>query len=402
MFQNFFSYTLLLLLTLAGIFGYYHYTDTISAQKDAGILEVKAKVISIDNSDVRVSSLSSLGTQELEVQILEGRFKNRTLTATYNLIGQMDLENNFKADDTIIVAIITDSGKITHVKAVELYRQDVLIYLFAIFVLALLLYAGTIGIKALISFVLTVFILWEFLIKLILAGHDPIQITSYTLMLLSGVIIFLVAGFNRKGTSAFLGTLGGLFITLGVTFIFGDKVGLHGLTQPYVTVLLFSGYSNLNIQEILYSAILLGASGAAMDIAMDIAASMDEIYRKKPEIKPIELMQSGFTVGRHVIGTMATTLLLAYSGGYFTLLMVFRIKEPSIMRMINLKIVAAEIVRTLIGSIGLVLVAPLTAIIGAVIITGVLKPLWRLKKPVLPIKNQRASNTAIFCADPKE
>lgn len=379
MYKNIIPCTLLLFLIIAGIMSYYQFIEKNHTKIGPGVQEVRAQVITVDNSDVNISSISSIGHQELEIRILEGQYKGQILTANYSLIGQLDLENNFKPGDEIIAAVITENGKITHVKAVDLYRQGALFTLFALFVLALLLYAGTIGVKALISFVLTVFIIWEVLVKQILAGHNPMVITTWTLILLSGVIIYLVAGFNRKGTSAFLGTLCGLLITLVVTLVFGGKVGLHGLTQPYVTVLLFSGYSSLNVQAILYSAILLGASGAAMDIAMDIAASMHEIHQKKPEIKPFELMQSGFTVGRHVIGTMATTLLLAYSGGYFTLLMVFRIKEPTIMRMINLKIVATEIVRTLVGSIGLVLVAPLTAIIGAVIITGML-PFFKKKK----------------------
>lgn len=135
---------------------------------------------------------------------------------------------------------------------------------------------------------------------------------------------------------------------------------------------MFSGYYDLDIRQIFYSAIILGASGACMDIAMDIAAAMDEIKKKKPDIQPVELIQSGLVVGRHVIGTMATTLLLAYSGGYLTLLMLFQVKAPGVLRMLNLKIVAAEIMRTLVGSIGLVLVAPLTAIVGGIIIGGLM------------------------------
>jgi uncharacterized membrane protein len=380
MYRKLVSNTLLLLLILGGIIAYYQLAAQNRTRIAPGVYEVKARVVSVDNSDLRVSGLSNLGTQELEVTILEGTYKGKTLTATCSLIGQTDLENKFTADDVIIAAIITENGKIVHVKAVDLYRQNALLYLFCLFVAALLLYAGAVGIKALISFVMTVFILWEVLVRQILAGHDPVLVTTCTLFLLSAIIIFLVAGCNRKGLSAFLGTLIGLSVTLLVTWIFSDKVGLYGLTQPYVNVLLFSGYYDLNVREIFYSALLLGASGAAMDIAMDIAASMDEIHKKKPGIRPVELMQSGFTVGRQVIGTMATTLLLAYSGGYLTLLMVFKIKEPSIMRMINLKIVAAEIVRTLVGSIGLVLVAPLTAIIGSLIITGVFTSFLQRKR----------------------
>jgi uncharacterized membrane protein len=110
--------------------------------------------------------------------------------------------------------------------------------------------------------------------------------------------------------------------------------------------------------------VLLGASGAAMDIAMDVSVSMNEIKLKRPDIAMWELVQSGFNVGRMVIGTMATTLLLAYSGGYLTMLMVFVSQGTSFTRIINMKLVAAEIFRILIGSIGLLMVAPVTAIIA--------------------------------------
>lgn len=336
-----------------------------------GTMEVRARVLTADNSEVRSSGLSHIGFQTLTVEIQTSSFEGRTVTAVNSLNGQVDLENLFRPGDRIIAALIFDRDKeIEHVKAVDLYRQDSLLALFILFVAALLIYARVIGVKALISFVVTIFVIWEFLVRQILAGHPPLLTTTLTLILLSAVIIFMVAGLNRKGITAFLGTVSGLFITLLVTLYFGGRTGLFGMTQPYVNSLIFSGYHDLDIRQIFYAAIILGASGAAMDIAMDIAAAMDEIRLKKPEITPAELVRSGFTVGRQVIGTMTTTLLLAYSGGYLTLLMIFKVKDPSFMRMINLKIVAAEVMRTLIGSIGLVMVAPITALLGGLIILG--------------------------------
>jgi uncharacterized membrane protein len=338
---------------------------------DPSTMEVKAKVVSVDDSEVHTSGLSHIGFQTLEIEILNSRFKGEKTQATNSLNGQIDLENLYHVNDTIIAAIIMDKdGNIEHVKAVDLYRQNSLLAMFIVFTIALLLYAGAIGVKALISFMLSIFIIWEILVKQILAGHPPLITTTFTLILLSGIIIFMVAGINRKAVSAFLGTITGLAVTLCATLVFGKSAGLLGMTQPYVNALIFSGYYDLDIRQIFYSAIILGSSGAAMDIAMDIAASMDEIKIKKPGISARELIKSGFTVGRQVIGTMTTTLLLAYSGGYLTLLMIFRVKDPSFMRMINLKIVAAEIMRTLIGSIGLVMVAPITALLGGVIIAG--------------------------------
>ena len=142
-----------------------------------------------------------------------------------------------------------------------------------------------------------------------------------------------------------------------------------GMTASYAQTLAFSGNLHLSMRDIFYAAIVIGASGAAMDIAMDVAASMQEVKDKKPDIAIMELIQSGFNVGRAVIGTMTTTLLLAYSGGYLTLLMLFVTKNSSFARILNLKIVAAEIMRTLIGSIGLVLVAPITAIVAGWILS---------------------------------
>jgi uncharacterized membrane protein len=335
--------------------------------------EIKARVLAVDNSEVRSSGLSHIGFQTLTITLLEGSFKGKILPAVNNLTGQTDIETLFKQGDTILAAPILENGVIEHVKAVGLFRQNAILALFCLFVVCLLLYAGVIGIKALVSFVLSVFIIWEVLIPEILGGHPPLMTTTYTIVLLSAVIIFLISGINPRGLTAFIGTISGLLATLLVTVFFGREAGLFGMTQPYVNSLIFSGYYDLDIQQVFFSAILLGASGAAMDIAMDVAASMDEIKNKKPDIPPKELIKSGFIIGRQVIGTMSTTLLLAYSGGYLTLLLIFKVKEPSFMRMLNMKIVAAEIMRTLVGSIGLVMVAPITAIVGGIIIGRVFK-----------------------------
>jgi len=365
-----FIFSILALAALMAAISFYFWTR--EPAMDPSTMEVRARVMAVDDSEVHTSGLSHIGFQTLGIEILNTPFKGVKTQATNSLNGQIDLENLYRVNDTIIAAVIMDKdGEIKHVKAIDLYRQNSLLALFIVFTIALLLYAGAVGVKALLSFILSIFIIWEILVKQILAGHPPLLTTTFTLILLSAIIIFMIAGLNRKGLTAFLGTIAGLAVTLVATLVFGKEAGLLGMTQPYVNALIFSGYYNLDIRQIFYSAIILGASGAAMDIAMDIAASMDEIKIKKPDISAKELIKSGFTVGRQVIGTMTTTLLLAYSGGYLTLLMVFRVKDPSFMRMVNLKIVSAEIMRTLIGSIGLVMVAPITAILGGIIIAGI-------------------------------
>ena len=107
-----------------------------------------------------------------------------------------------------------------------------------------------------------------------------------------------------------------------------------------------------------------------MDLAVDITSAVNEVVEKKPDISVKEAICSGMNVGRAAMGTMTTTLLLAYSGGYIALLMVFMAQGTPISNILNYKYVSAEIIDTVIGSFGLVSVAPLTAIFAGILLTN--------------------------------
>lgn len=331
--------------------------------------EVKAKVIKVSNDEVISSGVGSLGRQVLTLKLLSGSHKGIVIDATNHLTGNLEIDNLYKEGNIVLTALKVKDGAIKDTQVIDLHRWPNEMVLLLIFVLLLIIFARNIGVRALISFIASVLIIWHVLVKGLLAGLPPFILTIFVLILLSAVILFSIAGFTRKGLAAFLGTLGGLMASALITHIFGLNMGLNGMTAPFAQTLLFKGCVDINMQEIFFCSIILGASGAAMDIAMDISASIDEIYIKRADITLKELIQSGFTIGRAVIGTMTTTLLLAYSGGYITLLMLFYSQETSFNRMMNLKLVSAEILRTLSGSIGLVLVAPLTAVIASWIIT---------------------------------
>jgi uncharacterized membrane protein len=281
----------------------------------------------------------------------------------------MDLDSYFKKGDVAQIALLIKDGEISNAKTIEVYRQPWLLALFITFVVALIIFARITGLQALFSFVASLLIMWFYLIPSLLNPEsEPLLITFITLLILSAIIIFSVAGFTKKGMAAFLGTISGLALTIFLTIFFGDKLQLNGMTQAFAETLLFSGNTSLNMRDIFFSAVVIGASGASMDIAMDVSASIAEIKIKRPDIGPAELIKSGFNVGKAVIGTMTTTLLLAYSGSFLPLLMLFMVQNSSFSRILNLKIVASEIMRTLVGSIGLVLVAPLTAVFAGMII----------------------------------
>lgn len=350
-----------------------------SSEDRGNVHELPGIVIAVDNEDILQVGAGVVGVQNTTVILSSGKWKGTQVVAINHLNGQLDMDEIYEAGDKILLAVQEIDQQITDARAINTYRQNWELVLFAVFAVALLAYSRLIGLKALFSFMTTLGVLWFFYIPNLLAGASPLPLTLAVLVLLSMSIILSVAGVTRYGIAALLGSLSGLAVTLGLTVFFGHQLDLAGMTTPFSTTLLVQGGYGLNFQHIFYSAVLLGASGAAMDIAMDVSVSMNEIKVKRPDIGMRELIQSGINIGRMVIGTMSTTLLLAYSGGYLTMLMVFVSQNTSFTRIVNMKIVAAEIFRILIGSIGLVMVAPITAIIAGVLLSGSYKA-WREPK----------------------
>jgi len=234
----------------------------------------------------------------------------------------------------------------------------------------LVLFAGITGFNALLSFVVTVLAVWKVLIPGLLQGIDPILLSFAMTVGLTIMIIYAVGGFTRKATAAVLGSLAGTLLTTVLALLFGSVFKIHGAIMPFSENLLYSGYAHLDLTKIFIACIFLASSGALMDLAMDISSAVEEVISKKPDISRWEATRSGFAVGRSVIGTMTTTLLLAYSGGYLSLLMVFAAQGTPIINILNLKYVSSEIMHTLIGSIGLVTVAPFTALMSGLLMVG--------------------------------
>lgn len=324
------------------------------------------KIVVVDNSNVVIQGVTMLGSQDLEIEILLGKKQKQRFRTRHILTGSMEYDEFYRENDNVLVAVSEKGGE-EEVKPLALLRMQKVGALVAAFIILLLLYARGIGVKSIISFLGSVLVIWEYLVPSLKTGENIFEITILTLIFLSGLIIFLVAGVSRKGFSAFLGTLSGLFVTTLLTFFFGESFQLDGMNQPLAQSLLFSSYMSIDVLKIFYSAIIIGASGAAMDIAVDMSATIEELKLHNPDMKQKDLIVSGFHVGRAVIGTMTTTLLLAYSGGFLTMLILFLERNITLLQVLNMKIFVPEMIKIVIGSIGLVVVAPMTTYIAAFI-----------------------------------
>lgn len=339
-----------------------------------------AKVIQTDESKIIDTGLVRSGEQRCQLEIVSGKFKGRTAEGVNMLNGSLEQDKLFSQGDRAQVVVSYNADEILMVTMIDHDRIPMELVMGAIFILFLILFAGRTGVRAVLSFFLTVLAIWKLLVPLYLKGYNPIWTGLVFTLLLSVLIIALVYGFDRRCASAVSGTFLGILVTCLLGSLFTDLFQIHGAVMSSSESLLYAGYQDLNLTRIFMASIFIGASGALMDLSVDITSAVHEVIEKRPDIGWKEAVRSGMNVGRSAMGTMTTTLLLAYSGGYIALLMVFMAQGTPLVNILNYKHVAAEMVHTVIGSFGLVTVAPFTALCAGVLLSQKKKDLEEGKK----------------------
>lgn len=328
-----------------------------------------AEVLNTDDSKIISTGLIKSGEQRCTVRFLGGEFKGLEADGFNMLNGSLEADKIFRPGDKALVVISHKGEEILSVNLIDHYRLNKELILAACFVVLLILFAGKTGIRAVLSFGLTIMMIWKLLVPMYLKGMQPVMVGLVIVLTLTFIIITLVYGFDRKAFAAVSGSFLGIITTCIMGLIFTDAFKIHGAIMPNSESLLYSGYENLNLTQIFMASIFIGSSGAVMDLAVDITSAVNEVIQKKPDIGWREAMQSGMAVGRAAMGTMTTTLLLAYSGGCVALLMVFMAQGTPIDNILNYKYVSSEILDTIVGSFGLVTVAPFTALTSGVFLT---------------------------------
>ncbi len=328
-----------------------------------------AKVLETDDSAIIDTGLVRSGEQRCKLEIISGKFKGEQTEGVNMLNGSLEQDKMFYPGDTAQVVVSYDGDEILMVTMIDHNRIPMELVMGAIFIIFLILFAGRTGIRAVLSFLLTILALWKILVPSYLKGYNPIWMGLIFTLILSLLIIALVYGFDRRCASAVSGTFLGVLVTCVMGAVFTDLFKIHGAVMSSSESLLYAGYQDLNLTRIFMASIFIGASGAIMDLSVDITSAVYEVVEKRPDIGWKEAVKSGMNVGRAAMGTMTTTLLLAYSGGYIALLMVFMAQGTPLINILNYKHVAAEMIHTVIGSFGLVTVAPFTALCAGVFLT---------------------------------
>lgn len=322
----------------------------------------QAKVL--DVVDFAAPDEFSEGFQEVTLEIISGEYAGEVFLIENHLPKNLAYRIEVGKGDKIIVAI-DDMGSEKQIYISDYYRNNVLIVLVFIFLGLLIIIGKYKGFKSVITISLTMFLIFRVLIPGILAGYNSLVLSIIISAVITILTIFIVSGLNKKSLAAIIGTVCGVVIAGIISVIVGNTIEITGMMPDEAAMLQYLPNAiGLNYKNLLFSGILLGALGAVMDVAMSIASSIKEIYNANALIESKSLFKAGMAVGHDIMGTMANTLILAYTGSSIPLLLILNASGESFSSIVNMDIVATEVVRSLAGSIGLIVTIPITAFIS--------------------------------------
>lgn len=356
---------ILLLLLLLFLFG-----NTVTAQESDYPTLYKGKVIEVvseTQADVETSGGNYNRTIQLvRVELLDQDKKGQIIEIENYIDEIMAYTVSIEKGDAVYVFFEYDEEGNELRAHINDFRRDSSIYwLLILFVILMILIGGTKGIKSLITLIFTAVGVYYMLIG-ILNGGNPFFLSIIISLIVTLVTMFVVAGFNVKAISAIAGTFSGVLIAGILSLIISGTANLTGLGNTEAQMLLFSDMAvNFDIPGILFASILVGTLGSVMDVCMSISSSINEITEANPLMSTMELFKSGMNIGKDVMGTMVNTLILAYVGSSVFLILIFMVNKMPYVNIINMDLVATEVVRAVAGTIGLISAIPVTAIISA-------------------------------------
>ena len=327
----------------------------------------KAEVLSVTETENEIKEFAPGSLQyEVQLRIDSGPAEGTETTITHRTLNNPAFDIHPQEGDNIIVRDENGSYAI-----VDYDRLPAMVLILLGFAALLILFGGMTGLKALLVLLFAVLLIAKGLIAFILFA--PSHILLWTILI--GAVITLatqliVNGRNVKSTGAIIGTIGGILVAGLLAVLAIHFTYLTGVSEEQAGMLKALYLKDVDFRELLFSGIVLGALGAVMDVAVSIASAQYEMKLLAPKTKFQTLVSSGLNVGRDVMGTMANTLVLAYIGGALPLILLISAQpDISLLHVMNLNMIATEVVRSLIGSIGLLCAIPITAYATAFLIT---------------------------------
>lgn len=342
-----------------------------TTSKTDGIEYEVARVLDIleDNSTIdETTDNLRRGDMQLRLELLTGRYQGDIVEVTNYFSAMYNID--VKQGDKVTVRIDTTDENEYQVSIYNYHRTPFLIAMVVLFAAALCAIGGRQGVRAFAGLVFTFVSIIFLLLPLVVNGWPALPFAILLVTVTSTVCFYLLGGWQPKTIAAAAGCLCGILIAalFGAAGAALVHISAYQMDEAEALMLVTSD-SGLQMHGIFLSGVLIAAEGAVMDIAMSIASAMDELKKKRPELSAKELFCSGMQVGKDASGTMANTLVLAYAGSSFNMMVLIYSYDVSFTQLMNTDFVAIELVKGIAGSIGILAAVPCVAGIAALLLS---------------------------------
>lgn len=302
-------------------------------------------------------------------RILNGPNKGDEVMATQSIDGYVVTgQKEIKEGDKVLIAENTASTGDFNYMFVEYLRTDILLWFGILFVAFLLLFGWIKGFNTIVSLTFTCLAVFLVFIPSILSGYNIYASSIIICFFVIVMSMLVINGLNAKTLISISGCFCGVLLSGLTTIIMDYFLKLTGyVDEDSYFLALLKTPKPVDLKGIIFGAILIGAMGAIMDVAMSVASSLYEVSQESQDPTFRTLLKSGFAIGRDMMGTMSTTLILAYIGSSLTIVLLMIVYTPSILNLLNREMIVVEILQSLVGSIGILFTIPFTSLLSALV-----------------------------------
>ena len=305
------------------------------------------------------------GEQMLTVLVTTGRYKGETLLA-YNYVGPIYSVPVKEGDGvTLIISSYADGSH--NATVYEINRLPGILIILALFVTITVIVGGRNGAKSLLGLLFIALSLATILLPGLMKGASTVLLTFAVSTFIAAFSLAIMSGINKKTVCAFLGTVAGVAMALLFAMLAQSILRVDGLRQENVEALLQLNNTGMKIglKGLLSAAVIIGSLGAVMDVTMGLASAISELHETDPELDLKQLFLSGMNIGKDMVGTITSTLIMAFLGSSFVLILYLYSLSLSKYQLLSSAYLSSELIASLSSSIGAILAVPITAFISA-------------------------------------
>ena len=360
---------LLAVLLIVGI-PYFFEAPQFSGNAGAtlGSQTVLAKITQIvDEGQINLNGRNQL-YQVMQVEVLEGDYKGIPFQIDY---GKRQVRNDnfrFAAGDEVYVEVDKTPDNVLQAYYVDYVRSQPLLILLIAFIVSMLIMGRWKGLGSLVSLGVSMVMIIGYVIPHILAGEDPVKVSLIGSVILLAATLYLTYGWNLKTHASVVSIMVSLLITGALSVFFVYLTRLTGYGDENATYLMQFSSVQIDPRGLLLGGMIIGSLGVLDDLVTSQSAAVVEIHDANPSLGFRRTFQKAMRIGQDHVAATVNTLVLAYTGAALPLLLIFTLGNGSYSYFINSEFLAEEIVRTLVGSLGLIAAVPISTFLATVII----------------------------------